>query len=217
MKTDKELYDDVKYKLSFQPNLKVEHIAFSVHEGMVTLGGAVTTYNQKKAVERGIRRVKGVKGIANEIKVECLPEHKRNDVDIVAAAVNALNSDATVPSENIKVIVEDGWLTLSGHVQWYFEKKNAELCVNNLYGIKGVINHIQIQPSVTPNEVKNKIMEEFKRNAMIDAKGIDIEVHGGAVTLKGAVRNWSEMEEAVDATWAIPGVSQIDNQLAILA
>lgn len=215
MKTDQELYNDVKNRLSYQPNVNANHIAFSIHDGVVTLGGAVATYNEKLITERVIKRVNGIRGIANEIKVECLPQHKRNDVDIVSAAVNALANDTTIP-ENIKVVVENGWLTLVGQVPWYFQKRNAELCVNNLYGIKGVSNQIQIKPSISPSEVKNKIIAQFKRNAVIDAQAIIVEVNGDVVVLKGKMRNWVELDEAMDAIWNIPGISSVDNQLTLV-
>lgn len=150
MKTDKEIYIDIKNKLSFTPNVKANHVIIAVHDGVVTLGGVVTKYNEKIEVVKAVRKVRGVKGIANEIKVEGFPQYKRDDIDIVTAAVNALAADVIVPIENIKVTVENGWIILSGYVNWYFEKKNAEWCIKNLYGVHGVINQIQIMSNVKP-------------------------------------------------------------------
>lgn len=215
MKTDKQIYNDITNKLSFQPEIQADNIAVSVNNGVVTLGGAVSQYSEKRATERAVQKVRGVKGIANEIKVESSPQYKRNDIDIAKAAVNALEWDMRVPHKNIKVLVEDGWLTLSGEVNWYHEKKCAELSVSALYGIKGVINQIEIKPNVSPVEVKNKIIEEFQRNALIDASGIQIQVDGSVVILKGSVSTWSESDAALEACWAIPGVSEVDNQLEI--
>jgi len=217
MKTDDQVSSDIQKKLAFDPGIVDQmKTAISVHNGIVTLGGVVSSYHQKLLIEKAVKHVKGVKGIANEIKVEASPQYKKDDVEIAKAAVAALAWDVSLASECIRVIVEEGWVKLLGEVKGFYQKQAAESCIRNLYGIKGIINQIEVKPSVAPIEVKNKIMEEFKRNALIDAEQIHVQVDGNIAILSGKVRNWFEMQEAINAAWAVPGITHVSNQLTII-
>ena len=217
MKTDDQVNRDIQKKLAFEPAILDQNkIASSVHNGIVTLGGVVTSYQQKLLIEKAVKSIKGVKGIANEIKVEAAPQYKKDDVAIAKAAVAALDWDVGLEDSNIRVVVEEGWIKLSGEVKAFYQKEAAETCVRNLYGIKGIINQIEVKPSVAPLEVKNKILEEFKRNALIDAEQIEVKIDGNIAILNGKVRNWFEMQEAINAAWAVPGVAHVHNQLTII-
>lgn len=216
MKANRQLYEDINHKLRFDPSVTdSDKIAVSVHEGIVTLGGVVTSYSQKIAAERATKSISGVKGIVNEIKVETPPQYLRDDVTIAKAAVNALAWNVDVPHESIQVAVEDSWIKLTGEVRWFYQKKAAEHCVRHLYGIKGVINSIEVKPTITPIEIKHSIIEEFKRNALIDAEQIEVEAENGTAILRGTVRNWAAMQEAVEAAWSVPGISYVENRLSI--
>lgn len=215
MKTDHELYNDIRIKLEADPEINSHKIAISVHGGVVTLGGVVGKYTEKLAAERAVKNVRWVKGIANEIKIESFPDYKRDDFDIVQAAVHALLWNASVPQESITVVVENGWITLSGEVAHFYQKQAAEYEVSNIYGIHGVRNKILIKPIATPVAIKEKIIKEFERNAVLDAQRIEVETMGGTAVLKGRVRNWLEIQEALNAAWSVPGVSKVDCQLAL--
>ncbi len=215
VRNDSQIFNDINTKLLFIPGLKSDGLAISVHDGVVTLGGVLSKYSEKIAVERAVKNIVGVRGVADEIKVELAPQYQRTDVEIAKAAVNALTWDVTVPSENIKIVVHDGWIKLSGNVEWQYQKQASESCVSLLFGVKGIFNQIKVKPTVTPAEVKNRIINDFRRNALIDAGSIDVTVENSKVTLKGRVRNWTEVQEAADAAWAVPGISHVDNKLTI--
>lgn len=143
---------------------------------------------------------------------------KRSDVEIAAEANKALKSNVMIPYERIKIIVKDGYITLSGEVEWQYQRTAAVFAVSNLLGIKSVINNIIVKPSahiIDANKVKEQITKEFERHARIDASKIKVEVEGRKIILKGAVRNFDEMDEAVDAAWSIPRVENVRNDLLI--
>ncbi len=170
---------------------------------------------EKYLAEKGVKDVRGVKGVANDLKVNLFGQKERSDTDIARAAIHALEWDAWVPEEDIKVTVENGIVTLTGHVPYYYQRKNAFSDVCNLQGVRNVINNIIIKPTVNPLQVKEKITKEFERNARIDAEHVNVSVEKTKVILKGKVRSWAEHEEAARAAWSIPGVTQVDNQIRL--
>ena len=130
-----------------------------------------------------------------------------------------MRSSATspIPSENIKAVVRDGWLTLEGEVDWKFQSERAERAVRRILGLKGVTNLIKIKPRAAPSEVKERIEEALKRTAEVDAQKITVEVSGSEVTLRGSVRSWLERQEAERAAWRAPGVTQVNNRITVTA
>ena len=215
MKMNSELYNDVMRKLDFEPAVDATNITVAVHEGIVTLGGSVGTYTEKRIAERAVCSLDGVKAVANELTVTLLQIYQRSDVDIAKTAVDSLAWTLFVPHEKIKVSVEHGWITLMGEVNWQFEIKNAEKAVRNLRGVKGITNKITVKSQILAQDVKAKIMSEFERNAEIDAKNISVEIVGSKVILRGNVHSWREVQEAKHAAWSISGVTEVENFLMI--
>lgn len=214
-KTDIELEQDVKDKLVFEPSVDDSKILVSIKNGIVTLLGVVSSLFEKTVAERTIRSVAGVKGIANELEVDLNAKNKRTDTEIASAVVDALSWNAAVPHEAIQVLVENGHVTLEGNVNWNYQRNNAEKVIRNLIGVKSVNNQIVIHPSLKVKDIKSKIMQEFHRNASIDAEQIDVEIIDNKVILKGKVSSWPEIQEAKRAAWAVPGVTHVDSQLII--
>ena len=215
MKTDAELQKDVMNELKWEPLIKAAEIGVGVKNGVVTLSGNVDHYYKKSAAERAAARVFGVKAVAEEIQVRLPGSLKRSDEGIAGAASNALGWNASVPHDRVKVQVQDGVVTLSGQVDAWYQKNEAENAVRYLMGVVSVNNLITIKPAVKPLDVKDKIEGAFQRNALIDARRIRIEAHGGKVTLRGSVRSRAERAEAEWAAWAAPGVTDVENDIIV--
>jgi osmotically-inducible protein OsmY len=215
MKTDAEIKRDVENELRWSPYLDSTDIAVAVKNGTVELAGFATSYGDSVAAEEAAKRVSGVVGLANDIEVRLPTIDRRPDPDIARDAVAAIQYQLPVSSKDIKPTVKDGWVTLEGTVEWYYEKETAETAVRRLKGVKGVSNTIHLVPHAAPVEVKQKIEEAFKRHAAIDASHITVDASGGDVTLRGYVRSWDERSQAEQAAWAAPGVSNVDDRLTI--
>lgn len=215
MKSDMELRHDVEQELEWEPSIDARRIGVTVADGIVTLTGVVGSYSERWKAERVVERLPGVKGIANDIVVE--PTAQRSDTDIAKAAVDALKWNVLVPSDRIKVKVDNGWVRLTGEVNWDYQRRAAERAVRDLPGVKGITNLIAVVPGVAPEQVKKKIEEALTREALMDAQGVEVDVSGSTVTLRGTVRSWVERREAETAAWAAPGVSEVRNEISVKA
>ena len=214
IRSDEQIQNDVMFELKWDPRIHPNEVGVAVKGGMVTLMGTVDSFTKHWAAEEAARRVRSVKAVVNEIEVKLPVTEERSDEDIAAAAIQALEWDAAVPSDRIRVTVAKGWVTLEGEVEWQFQKEDAEKIVRRLIGVRGLINSINIKPRVAPEEIQKRIEQAFRR-AACDIKKISVEVEGSKVVLKGTVRSWAEREEAERAAWSARGITAVDNQIAV--
>ncbi|MBX4988196.1 BON domain-containing protein [Rhizobium lentis] len=212
---DITLRQNIIDELDFEPSIDAANIGISVEDGIVTVTGHVSSYSEKETAERVVKRIKGVRGIAQEIEVRIFGHHETSDDDIARRAVNMLDWNVSVPKGAIQVKVQKGWVTLTGKAEWQYQKNAAADAVRNLAGVVGLSNLIEISPSVSAADVKKRIEDAFKRDAELESQGIRVEVSGGSVTLKGKVHTWSERRAAERAAWSAPGIKTLNDQIAI--
>jgi osmotically-inducible protein OsmY len=215
MRSDSDIKRDVEDELRWDPDIDAIDIAVTVKNGVVTLAGFTRSYSDKLEAEAAVKRVAGVVGLANDIEVRLPSIDQRPDPEIARDAIAALKSRLPQVSEQLKVLVRNGWITLEGEVEWEFQRLGAERAVRRVKGVKGVTNVVQLKPRVEPTEIKRKIEEAFRRNAEIDANRITVEAHDGEVILRGTVRSWAERQEAERAAWSAPGVKRVDDRITI--
>jgi osmotically-inducible protein OsmY len=215
MRTANELRTDVLAELNWDPGIRDEDIATAVKDGVVTLAGTVDTYAQRYAAGRAVERVNGVKAIVNDLTVKLPGTMERSDADLAHAAVNALRWNVQVPDERIQVKVANGWLTLEGDVDRYFQREAADRAVRYLMGVKGVTNLILMRETPTPADIKQRIRASLKRQAEVDADQIKVETTGSRITLRGSVRSVAERRDAERAAWNAPGVTTVENEIHV--
>ena len=215
MKTDAQLRDDIQAELAWDPSFKASDVGVIVKDGVVTLTGHLASFAEKYAAERAVQRVHGVKAMAVEITVKVPFDHERTDADIAMAAERALEWNVLVPDGRIRPMVEKGWLTLNGEVEWEYQRRAAENAVRTLMGVRGVSNLVNVTPKVHPADVEKKIHDALARHAEREAKHLAITVTGSEVTLRGKVHSWAERNAIQGAAWAAPGVSLVVNDLVV--
>jgi len=215
MKSDVNIRTDVENELRWEPSLDEKNILVKVDDGVVTLQGSVPHFSDRWSAEEVAKRVAGVRAIANDIEVKMPRPGERSDTDIASAAANALKWHFALESSDVKAVVKQGWLTLSGHVLYGYQRTVAEGAVRYLLGVKGVFNDIEVRPEVKATDVKQKIESAFQRQASLDAKDIKINVDDSAVILQGTVHSWREKDDAAIAAWAAPGVTKVENKLLV--
>lgn len=213
---DTDIKEDVMDALDFEPSIDANDIGVTVENGIVTLTGHVPTYSQRQTAERVTTRVKGVRGLAQEIEVRPIGSHQTADDEIARRAADLLTWNTSVPKDSVKVRVADGYVTLLGTVEWNFQRTAALSAISGMYGIKSVSNQIAIRQKPTPGDIRQRIESALKRDAELDAAGIRVEVSDGVVTLDGKIDSWADRRIAENAAWAVAGVTRVNDHLHVV-
>jgi len=215
MKTDTQLQNDVMAELKWNTSINATKIGVEVDKGVVTLSGHVDNYGQKWSAERAAQKVCGVKALAVEIDVVLPGSVNRSDTEIARTAENVLEWTTNWPKNQVKVMVENGWITLSGELEYEYQRKMATTAVRHLMGVNGVSNQITIKPFLSSSTVKSDILAALKRRALTDAEEIIVTVDGGKVNLSGVVHSWSERDMVSDSVWNTPGVTNVNDNISV--
>jgi len=212
---DKLIRQNVIDELDFEPSVEAAHIGVAVDKGIVTLTGHVGTYAQRVAAEKAVRKVRGVRGVVEEIEVRFAGGTPPRDEDLAQRAVQMLDWSATVPRNAVQVQVQGGWVTLTGKVDWQYQKEEAYRSIRRLAGVVGIINRIEVSPKASVPEIRSKILAALKRNAELEADAITVTVKDAKVVLEGTVNAWHERRLAENAAWSATGVRAVEDRLTL--
>lgn len=214
MSDDMKLKTAVVAEIGWEPSVDGANIGVTVHAGIVTLMGHVETFSEKIAAEKAARRVKGVKAVAEELEVRLPFGSKHGDEDIASAAVTRLGWDTIIPTDSVKATVAQGWITLTGEVDWGYQKDAAINDVRGLWGVVGVTNQIVVRPKPNTSAIRDDIMVALDRS-WFDPATINVAAEGGKVKLTGVVRSWYERDEAGMTAWSAPGTTSVENDISV--
>jgi osmotically-inducible protein OsmY len=209
---DISMKDAVMRQLDWDPEVDATAVGISAKNGAVTLTGYTGTYASKLAAERAAKRVRGVRAVANDIEVRLKLE--RVDPDVAADVVRALGLYSTIP-DTVQAAVHHGYVTLTGQVDWMYQKRDAEKAVRHVRGVRGVLNHIAIAPRAGERNTRHRITEALHRNANLDSRNISINVSGDTAILTGTVGSWLQRESAERAACDAPGIAHVDNRITV--
>lgn len=216
MKTDSQLQSDVMDELVWDPSIDHAHIGVTAKGGVVTLSGFVSNYAQKMTAEHAAERVHGVQGIAEELKVRFLFDPKTSDEEIARRILDMFAWDVTIPNDKVMVKVEKGYVTLTGTLDWNYQKEAARKAAGRISGVLGVNNLIKISNAVAVGDVRERIMAAFKRSATADASALKVTADGSTVKLSGNVTSRHERLVAERTAWAAPGVFFVEDNIVVL-
>lgn len=216
MSQDDKLRQAVIAELGWEPSVIAAHIGVTANSGVVTLTGRVDTLAQKIAAETAARRVKGVMAVAEEIEIRLSSGAARSDEELAAAAVDRIAWDASLPVGAVQVQVDDGWITLTGQLDWHYQRQAVERDVHGMVGVIGVSNETTIKPTGEAGDIKAGIMHALNRSWLDDPDGLTVSMDGGKVTLTGSVKSPRDRELAAGIAWAALGTTSVENDIRIV-
>lgn len=214
--SDSSLRQDIFDELEYEPSIDAANVGVAVKDGIVTLTGNVASFAQRMSLRDAVLRVKGVNAVVQEIEVVPAGAHAVTDEEIARRTVNMLSWNVVVPENTVQVEVRQGWVQLTGNVEWQYQKDAAESAIWRMPGVIGVSNNIKIVPAVTPVDIKKRIEAAFKRDAALEAQAVTVSVTGGTVKLEGRVNAWTERRAAARAAWSAPGVRVVENHITVV-
>lgn len=209
---DVRVRDAVMRQLDWDPEVDASAVGVAAKNGAVTLTGFINSYAGKLAAERAAKRVRGVRVVANDIDVRLRMEC--TDTDIALDIVRALDLYTTVP-DTVQAAVHNAHVTLTGKVDWAFQKRDAAKSVRRVRGVRDVLDYVTIAPRAVERDIHHWIVEALHRNANLDSRGIAVTVTGSVVTLTGTVGTWLQRESAERAAADAPGITKVDNRILV--
>ncbi len=214
MWNDTGLQHDVENEVVYELNAELKQISVVVKSGAVELGGHVDSFWEKCSAERAAWRIVHVNHVTNGIRVIIPFNQQRDDDDITLAAMSNLEWNCLLP-ETVIVQVSGGLVTLSGSVERHQQKEEASRALSTLSGITGIHNEIVIQPRAASGDVKSLIEAALRRNAIVDSSHIKVHVGNGIASLRGTVRSRAEYDQTMQAAWAAPGITKVEDHITI--
>lgn len=215
MKSDRQIKVDVESELKWDAEIDDTKIGVTSTNGAVTLTGHVPTYRQKVAAKQATKRVAGVMAVVDKIDVMLAREHHTTDEGLAERIANVLKWNVSVPEPGIKAEVRNGVVTLTGVVDWQYQRSNILKNVEHVGGVANVVDLIRIKPRAQVTDVVHRIKDALQRHVDVEASKVAVTVDKGKVILTGTVESLEEMDRIESAAWAAPGVTEVVDNLRV--
>jgi len=215
MTQDARLKLAVLSELEWEPSVTAAHVGVTAVNGVITLNGHVGSFAEKVGAEEAAWRVDGVQAVVMELDVALPFDHTRGDAEIAAAAIDRLAWDVSIPRDAVKIEIEKGWITLTGQVEWFYQREAARSDVSRLFGVVGVTNKIAIKPSMDTTKIAENIRHALHRSYLYDPNKIKVTAEAGRIHLTGTVATWRDRQLATQIAWSGQGVTTVDNDIQI--
>jgi len=213
--TDDDLRRDVAAELCWDPRVDSAAIEVSSASGMVTLRGTVTSLRHKRAGGDAAARVHGVIRVVNELRVQIPDRDRRGDEDLRGDVLEVLMLEGSVPM-TVDAQARDGFVTLTGTVEWHYQRETAESRAASVPGAVGIDNAIALAQAPDAGAAGDAIIRALRRDAVLDADGLSVEIlSGGLVILSGTVSSSAAHDHAVAAAWFAAGVTNVDDRIGV--
>lgn len=215
-KTDTHILQDVIAELKWDPSIDATHIQVAVLNGNATVTGRVSNQSEKLNVERSVQRVSGVNAVLVNLEYSMSEPSKKTDLEIASRAINLLQWMTYWDKDSIEVLVENGWVTLKGEVDWKYQQDAAVDIIRHLIGVAGIIDEITIKQIASTNDIKFEIEQALRRHLSSDAAHILVNVRAGEVTLSGSANNWQDAKLALHSAASTFGVWNVQNNMSVI-
>lgn len=211
---DLDVQTAVRDELEWTRDVDAAGIGAAVQDGVVTLSGTVENYSERLAAKHAALRVHGVITVVDKITVRPSARDALTDDEIAHNVEHALTWASNVP-DTVKSAVADRHVTLTGRVDWDYQRRAAVNAVKHLVGVTGVHSAITLVPRSPSVDAEERIREALTRNAQFDARTIDVAVEDTVVILTGSVRSWAQKRQAGLAAGASPHVTDVENLILV--
>jgi len=213
-RNDLHIQEDVLVELNWDPRFTPAEVGVEVDGGVVTLQGTVSSYPKLRVAAELASRVPGVRAVVNALEVR--PPDAIDDLALATRARLALELDADVPNERIECFVRDGVLTLRGSVDHAYQRRAAEAAVARLEHLRGVDIEIDVRGHLRSDAEIHRDLHDALHRRVPGAKGIDLNVNAGTVTLSGRVPTLAERTEAEETAWGSRGVRHVIDRVVVM-
>jgi osmotically-inducible protein OsmY len=213
--TDKQIKSAVEAELDWTPGVDAPSIGVSVDDGVVTLSGEVKTFAENLAARRAALRIHGVNTVADAMTLRLTASRQHSDTEIAKSVEHVLEWDADVPADSVKAAVRDKVVTLTGTVEWHYQREAARRAVERIESVRRVDDQVNLTRRPSAVDAEQRIKNAFARNAILDANAITVTINGTTATLTGRVRSWAEKKQAGLSTWASPHITSVHNELTV--
>jgi len=215
MSDDYKIKQDVIDELDWDPEVEASRVGVEVSDGAVTLLGAVETYRQKQAAHNAAKRVAGVRSLVDRLEIELPIQHRLSDEGLAERVAHVLNWNVSADAKNVQAEVQDGVVTLTGELDYNFQRKNILKNIEHVSGVVNVVDQMTVKPKVSASDVEDRIKGALNRHAEIESENVSVRVLDGVVTLEGTAESLEEMDRIEQAAWAGPGVVNVINNLRL--